>query len=427
MNPISSLIVNPGAATGQALDLRIAGTFLSRLRGLMFASPLKAGQGMLLLGCTGVHTGFMRQAIDIVYLDSEGIATRCVKNVPPWRASGSRHAHHTLELANGAITTMQIVPGSRLLHPALAGLVRKPDSLPVVVNRLPKVIRRQRGSAMIEFAVVGPIITLLGLATLQYGMLFFAKNQFNHASFMAARAGSTGNAKFSTIQDAYTRALIPLYAKGTTAADLQDAYADAGNAVSKYTRIEVLNPTQESFADFNDEALQKQLGIGGTTPRVIPNGGLAFRHASVVRASSGQNIQDANLLKLRITHGFKLKVPLMGLIYSRYLQWLDTGASTFNTEMIKDQRIPVVTHVTLRMQSDAIEDQTVSTPGMGNGGTPTNPGDPPANSANPPACGSIACTAPITGTGGGPGDGAAGNGAGPGEGTTPGGPCFRII
>jgi Flp pilus assembly protein TadG len=46
----------------------------------------------------------------------------------------------------------------------------------------------QRGSAMIEFAVVAPIITLLGLALLQYAMLFFAKNQINHAGFMAVLA-----------------------------------------------------------------------------------------------------------------------------------------------------------------------------------------------------------------------------------------------
>ena len=35
--------------------------------------------------------------------------------------------------------------------------------------------RKQRGEAMIEFSIVGPIITLIGLASLQYTVLFLEK------------------------------------------------------------------------------------------------------------------------------------------------------------------------------------------------------------------------------------------------------------
>lgn len=417
------------ANADHVLNLRIAGTFFSRLRGLMLAAPLELGHGMLLLGCTSIHTGFMRQTIDVVYLDGFGVITGCVAYLKAWRLShaggvgGSVVAgtgpRHTLELAAGSIAELKIVPGDSLSCAAWASgdLLRR--ELPPGAGRLDQRMARQKGSAMIEFAVVGPIITLFGLATLQYGMLFFAKNQYNHASFMAARAGTTGNANFSKIEDAYARALIPLYAQGTSSALLLQAFDAAKTEVATNASIEVLNPTTESFADFNDDALQKEHGIGGATPRVIPNGGLAFRHASVVRPSSGQNIQDANLLKLRITHGFKLKVPLMGLIYSKYLLWLDTGTSAFNTAMIKDQRVPVVTYVTLQMQSDAIEDKTVSSSGAGNGGTPANPGDPPVVTTTPPECLTIGCTvAPNHPTSGEPGAGAH-----PGDGTTPGGSC----
>ena len=426
----SSIAFLQCAQADHVLDLRIARTFFSRLRGLMLAAPLAPAQGMLLLDCSNVHTGFMRQTIDVVYLDRSGVVTCCESQLKPWRASRARVGTaggaqlvpcHTLELAQGTIAMLGIAPGDRLVHPALIGEDRRGvrSGLPEKNRRLHPRVVRQKGSAMIEFAVVGPIITLLGLATLQYGMLFFAKNQYNHASFMAARAGTTGNANFTKIQDAYTRALIPLFAQGISSADLQTAFNAAKTEVATNTNIEVLNPTAESFADFNDEALQKVLGITGSA-RVIPNGGLAFRHASVVRSNSGQNIQDANLLKLRITHGFKLKVPLMGLIYSKYLTWLDTGANTFNTAMIKDQRVPVVTHVTLQMQSDAIEDKIVSTPGAGNGGTPTNPGEPPAVTIKPPECGSIGCTS----TPNQPGGSIPGDGTQPGDGTGPGGPCI---
>ena len=255
------------------------------------------------------------------------------------------------------------------------------------VANLPRA--RQRGAAMIEFTVVGPIVTLLGLATLQYGLLFFEKNQVNQATFMAARAGSTGNSTMSTIQEAYVRALVPAYGGGGTAAKLAESYAKALADVTIYTRIEVLNPTAESFTDFNDPILSARIGNG---KRVIPNSGQVFKSASEVKPNSGQNIQDANLLKLRVTHGYKPQVPLMGLIYTRFLKWQDTGADPVNTALIASGRIPLVSHATLQMQSDAIEDTTVSTPGLGNGGTATNPGNPPVVSTPPPSCVTTGCT-----------------------------------
>lgn len=249
--------------------------------------------------------------------------------------------------------------------------------------------KRQRGSAMIEFAVVGPVIMLLGLATLQYSLLFFAKNQVNYASFMAARAGSTTGANQGEIQQAYIKALIPLYGGGLSATELATAYAKASADVASHTRIEMLNPTKESFDDWNDPQLQNTIGGG---KRVIPNGGQAYKDPSAIGATSGQSIQDANLLKLRITHGYEPKVPLIRTIYTTYLQWLDTHTDTFYTQEVDAGRIPVVSHVTVQMQSDAIEPiNPVSIPGPGNNGSPTDPGEPPAVNTPPPDCQTLGC------------------------------------
>src|SRR6218665_3139590 len=79
---------------------------------------------------------------------------------------------------------------------------------------------RQRGSAMVEFVVVGPIITLFGLAILQYGLLFFSRNQINQASFMAARAGTMAHAKLSDIRETYLSAMVPLYGGGRNSDEL---------------------------------------------------------------------------------------------------------------------------------------------------------------------------------------------------------------
>lgn len=391
------------------IAIEVADRFHARLCGLMFRPPLRHQEAFLLSHCSSVHSCFMRHAIDVVYLDSTGKVLKCVEFLRPWRMSHGvlfsaglglrmpvlRVATHTLELAAGSIRRMAIVVGSQLHHPALLSAAERQIFLP---TRLPgascqveptKVSAKQKGSAMIEFAIVAPIITLLGLATLQYGLLFFAKNQYNHAVFMAARAGSTGNANFAAIEKEYARALVPVYGGGTTGTDIAASYTRALTDVQANALIEVLNPTAESFADFNDPSLSARIGNG---KRVIPNGGQLIRSALIVRAASGQNIQDANLLKLRITHGFKPQVPLIGFLYTRYLQWLDTGANPFNTAMIASQRIPVVSHVTVQMQSDAIEDRVVSTPGLGNGGATVNPSElAPIPAAPPPRCQSTAC------------------------------------
>ena len=265
---------------------------------------------------------------------------------------------------------------------------------------------------MVEFVVVGPIVTLLGLAILQYAMLFFAKNQINHASFMAARAGSMGNAKMATITDAYVKALVPMYGGGKDTTELAAALVKAKADTAGNIQVELLNPTKESFDDNPDDELRNKYGA-----RAIRNANQAFA-PTTVKANSGQSIQDANLIKLRITHGYEPKVPLMKLVYTSYLKWLDPKSDAFHTKMVNAGRIPVVTHVTLQMQSDAVEDVNVSTPGRGNNGSPSNPGDPPVTTEEPPNCLTIGCTVvagPITPTDPG-GDNGGGNPGDPGSG-----------
>lgn len=426
--PLAILLTTSGS---HHLSLRIASEFFGRLRGLMLAPPLPADQGLLLTCCSSVHTCFMRDDVDVVYLDARGVVTKCVSELQPWRASTSRLRKtanlrrpvsvHVLELAPGTIARLRIAPGSRLLHDVLAGPATDAERGAWLERRS----LRQKGSAMLEFTIVAPIITLLGLGSIQYGMLFFAKNQYNHAAFMAARAGSVRNANLDQIRDAYERALIPLYGGGTNTDELDKSLQKAREAVASNTDIVILNPTKESYLDWNDPDLQKKFKTS-QNQHVIPNGGLAFKKAAIVPAASGQSIQDANLLKLRIMHGYKPQVPVVGAMYLRYLKWLDTGADTNTTEKITRGLVPVVMQVTLQMQSDAIEGTTVSVPGMGNGGAATNPGNPPVVQTRPPSCMSVMCSDAETAGSGGGASGSTTSDEGSGDaGTQPGGTCME--
>jgi uncharacterized membrane protein (UPF0127 family)/Flp pilus assembly protein TadG len=387
---VFTLHTNSGA---HALALRTADSFLARFRGLMLSAHLGPAQGMLITRCTSVHSAFMRYPIDIVYLDRDGVVIRCVPHLKPWRAShsalgamsagqGPARAAHVLELASGAIAAFRIGPGDRLSHPHF-------EQLPAARSERQA---RQRGSAMIEFAVVGPLIAMLGLGMLQYGMLFFAKNQINHATFMAGREGSVAHADLGAMQQAYVRALAPLYGGGETPAEVAEAVGKAGADVAGNLSIELLNPTKESFDDWSDPSLPALLKTGSR--RVIRNSALATT-ALEVRTTSGQSLQDANLLKLKITHGYLPKVPFVSKLYTTYLKLLDPRTDAFYSKLVEAGRIPMVTHVTVQMQSDAIEsDANVSIPGLGNDGKPANPGDLPVTNNPPPDCTNTACDVP---------------------------------
>jgi uncharacterized membrane protein (UPF0127 family) len=80
-------------------DLKIADSFLSRLKGLIGSSKLTYRQGMLITPCQQVHTHFMSYVIDVVFLDRQLKVLHVINNMPPWRFSKLiKSAYYVLEL-----------------------------------------------------------------------------------------------------------------------------------------------------------------------------------------------------------------------------------------------------------------------------------------------------------------------------------------
>ena len=92
----------------------VAQTPLTRLRGLLGRGPLAEGEGLLLRPTGSIHTWFMRQTIDAVFLDRELTVLRVVANMKPWRFAGRRGSKAVLELAAGESERRAIAPGQRL-------------------------------------------------------------------------------------------------------------------------------------------------------------------------------------------------------------------------------------------------------------------------------------------------------------------------
>jgi uncharacterized membrane protein (UPF0127 family) len=97
---------NRTRGTCLAEHVRIASSHWSRLRGLVGTgqADFRTGQALWIVPCRGVHTLAMRFAIDVVYLNREGLVVDLRETVQPWRFTPVHlHAASVLELPSGAI------------------------------------------------------------------------------------------------------------------------------------------------------------------------------------------------------------------------------------------------------------------------------------------------------------------------------------
>jgi hypothetical protein len=175
--------------------------------------------------------------------------------------------------------------------------------------------RSARGVSLLEFVIVFPLAALFVLGLIQTGFVYMAKLTLNHATFMAARAGSMHNANQAVIKEAVIRGLTPFYQDSTdtnTSTRLGKAYLAAKVDAIAFVQVDKpLSPSPDAFADF---------GVKDPTSKVvyIPNDHLEWRDLSV-GAKSKVNIRDANLLKIRVVYGYHLKIPLMAGVLKRVM------------------------------------------------------------------------------------------------------------
>jgi uncharacterized membrane protein (UPF0127 family) len=92
----------------------VAANPFTRMRGLLGRPSLPSGEGILLRPASSVHTGFMRFAIDVVFLDRELKVLHVVERLAPWRAAARREAHAVLELRAGECERHGLREGDRL-------------------------------------------------------------------------------------------------------------------------------------------------------------------------------------------------------------------------------------------------------------------------------------------------------------------------
>ena len=104
--------VTRGTTLGDSID--VADTSGKRSTGLLKHKGLERGTGLWIVPCEGVHTFFMKFAIDVVYIDRKKRVKKVVRAMGPWRLSACLTAHSVLELPVGVIEDSQTQKGDQL-------------------------------------------------------------------------------------------------------------------------------------------------------------------------------------------------------------------------------------------------------------------------------------------------------------------------
>lgn len=203
--------------------------------------------------------------------------------------------------------------------------------------------RLQRGTSIVETVIALPILLVVILGAIQFALIYEAKATLNHASLQAARVGAVRNADPEAIRRGLASGLTALYSPESSLAGFARTSARIQADLATDARIRILNPMREAFDDF-------AVDVDGE--REIPSDRLHARNTAF-GARSGINIQDANLLKVQVTYGYELNVPLVNWFIARVLLGVTGAGDSFEQQLLRRTRLPIVATATVRMQSPA--------------------------------------------------------------------------
>jgi uncharacterized membrane protein (UPF0127 family) len=92
-----------------------AESFGARFKGLLGRAGLEPGGGLHIDPCNSIHMFFMKFAIDVLFLDDDGVVVRAIEGIKPWRATRVySDASSVLELPVGVIGRSGTRPGDKV-------------------------------------------------------------------------------------------------------------------------------------------------------------------------------------------------------------------------------------------------------------------------------------------------------------------------
>lgn len=196
--------------------------------------------------------------------------------------------------------------------------------------------KSQHGVSMIETLLVFPVMFLIGLGIVHLGLIYQAQSNLEYAALMAARVGSVTSVDVSRMREEVSRRMSPSQI-GATPFSPDDVL------------IEIINPTKVMFDRCGQEPLDTTACSGQCE---IPNFGLQYRDPDDIDCDGGASIQDANLLRIKVTIRFDSKIPFMNmrLFPGDSRNMTSPGVDTSN---VSGDGVDISAVATVRMQTPA--------------------------------------------------------------------------
>lgn len=226
--------------------------------------------------------------------------------------------------------------------------------------------KTQLAQAMVEFLIIIPVLILLIFGAVQVAFIYSAKTGLNYATFQTARIGAVRNAQYDDMWRGLQRGMYPMFSQ---IEDPKLRMEFTAEEVRRHVVITRVSPSTQAFSDWAVEH-SDPLRTGESKP-AIPNDNLMFRSPYGGTVS----IQDANLLKIRVSYCMKLIVPIVDRLLSSGSRFVDRQRadkksaqfSEISKETYKDfygeicgsrkDGFIITAEATVRMQSPAVDDE----------------------------------------------------------------------
>jgi len=183
----------------------------------------------------------------------------------------------------------------------------------------------------------------------------------NYATFEAARTGAVSNGQIDVMRKELGYRMAPVFG-GT--GSLDDGVSAITRSVvvandASATEIEILNPTASSFAEHGEQKNVEDSHGNQRNVVAIANSHLRSRDHAAIK-SDGLNIQDANLLKIRVTYGYQMRIPFLDIEIPGVplaMRTLMLQIDPDNWKYYVRGMLPIQSTATIRMQSESWDGQ----------------------------------------------------------------------
>jgi len=199
----------------------------------------------------------------------------------------------------------------------------------------------QAGVSMLETMLVFPILLIIGFGIVHASLVYQAQANLEYAALMAARVGA------STSMDVAAMVNEVAYRMQATSSLKVD---DAAEMLEEKQRIaiEILNPTLSMFYACGRQPSRNTADCLNLASCEIPYFGQQFfSRTDSANDCNGVSVQDANILRIRVSYKYDSKIPFLNRIRlvgeSRATNLSDEGSEGLIVSAI----------ATVRMQSPA--------------------------------------------------------------------------